>query len=477
MYPQLSLYIDGEWRQGSTGESSPVINPATTEVLGQLPHASSADLDEALAAADRGFKVWRAMLPLERGRILKKVGDLMRERLDELATLMTMEQGKILAESKAEILSTADSFEWMAEEGKRTYGRIVPSRFTGTRMLVVHEPVGPVAAFSPWNFPALMAGRKMATALAAGCSVIIKPAEETPGIAIAIAKLCEQAGVPKGVLNVVFGVPAKISEYLIRSPIIRKVTFTGSIPVGKHLAKLAAEGMKKYTMELGGHAPVVVFDDVDVEKVAKIAGSGKYRNAGQVCVSPTRFYVHESIHDRFVEAFTHVAKNLKVGNGLDPASQMGPMANPRRLDAMDDFVADARDRGAAVKTGGKRIGNQGFFFEPTVLSEVPDDAKVMTQEPFGPLAPITRFSSFDEVVKRANGLPYGLAAYAFTRSAERAQNISDALEAGMVAVNSLAVAAPEAPFGGVKDSGVGREAGIEGILEHTVMKMVSQALA
>ena len=474
MYPNLSLYIDGEWTQGSSGRTEPVINPATEEVLAELPHASRADLDAALDAAQRGFKLWSTKLPLERARILKKIADLLRERSDDLGRVMTLEQGKTLAEAKMEVMMCAETFEWMAEEGKRVYGRIVPSRFGhNNRLMVVYEPAGPVAAFTPWNFPMLMPARKLAAALAAGCSAIIKPSEETPGCTIALAQVCADAGLPAGVLNVVFGVPAEVSEYVIPHPAVRKVTFTGSIPVGKHLAALAAREMKKFTMELGGHAPVVIFDDVDVDKVAKMAAAGKFRNAGQVCVSPTRFYVHESIHDRFVQTFTDISKSLKIGNGLDESTQMGPLANPRRLDAMDDFVGDARERGATIQTGGNRIGNQGFFFEPTVISELDDDAKIMNQEPFGPLAPVARFSTLDEVIERANRLPVGLAAYAFTGSNKRAMALSEGLEAGMVGVNSFNIAAPEAPFGGVKDSGMGREAGSEGLLEHFHVKMVS----
>ena len=473
MYPELSLYINGIWRQGSTGKTEEVINPATEAVLGLLPHATPDDLNEAAEAAQAAFTDWGTQLPLARAKILKKIGDLIREQTDELAEIMTLEQGKTLTESRLEWGLCADIFEWMAEEGKRSYGRIVPSRFDGTRVMVIHEPVGPVAAFTPWNFPAYMPARKLAAALAAGCTAIIKPSEETPGCTMALAKICEQAGLPKGALNVVFGVPAEVSEYLVPHPAVRKITFTGSIPVGKHLASLAAQHMKKYTMELGGHAPVVVFDDVDVDKVVNMTGMGKFRNAGQVCIAPTRFFIHESIHDQFVEKLTSMANNLKVGNGLEADTAMGPMANPRRLDAMDAFVTDARERGASIKTGGNRIGNQGFFFEPTVMSELNDDAKIMNEEPFGPLAPITRFSNMNEVLDRANRLPVGLAAYAFTSNNNRAMELSESLQSGMVAINSLAISAPELPFGGVKDSGVGREGSIEGLLEHMHAKMVS----
>ncbi len=473
MYEKLELLVDGDWRQGSDGITEDVINPATEKVLGQLPHASSSDLDQALFAADRAFKSWRKANPHQRAKLLKRVAALIRENAEHIARVMTLEQGKTLAEARTEVEITAESHEWAAEECKRTYGRVVPSRYDGTKMLVEYEPVGPVAAFSPWNFPALMPMRKVATAIAAGCSVIVKPAEETPGTAIAIARLYAEAGAPPGLVNVVFGVPADVSSHLIASPIIRKISFTGSTPVGKQLMRLAAEGMKKITLELGGHAPVVVFDDVDVTKVAKIAAAGKHRNAGQVCISPTRFYVHESIHGRFVDTFTEVFRDLPVGDGLDESVKMGPMANPRRVDAMEGFVGDAKARGATVQCGGERIGNQGFFFQPTVLTEVPDDARIMTEEPFGPLAPIVSFRDYDEVMERANSLPFGLAAYAFTASEGRARSLATDLEAGMVGVNSLMVASPETPFGGVKESGIGREAGIEGILEHMEIKTVS----
>ena len=477
MYEDLALLIDGQWRQGGDGVSEAVLNPATGRVLGPLPHACAADLDQALEAADRAFKPWRATNPHNRAKLLKRVAALIREHAEHIARVMTLEQGKTLPESRIEVDITAESHDWAAEECKRTYGRIVPSRFDGARMLVDYEPIGPVAAFSPWNFPALMPMRKVATAVAAGCSVIVKPAEETPGTAVAIARLYQQAGAPPGLVNVVFGAPAEVSRHLIGSPIIRKISFTGSIPVGKQLMKLAAEGMKKVTMELGGHAPVVVFDDVDVSKVAEMAAIGKFRNAGQVCISPTRFYVHEAVHASFVDAFTGVFKSLKVGDGLEAGVHMGPMANPRRIDAMEDFVADAREQGAKVRCGGARKGTRGCFFEPTVLTDVPDDAKIMQTEPFGPLAPIVPFSAYDEVVERANSLPYGLAAYAFTGSTGRAQQLAGDLEAGMVAINSLAIASPETPFGGVKESGIGREAGSEGILEHMSMKTISLTTA
>ena len=475
MYAELELLIDGKWGRGSGGKSEPVLNPANETTLAELPHAAKADLDAALAAADRAFKTWKKTSPYDRYMIMRKAAQLMRDRADRLATILTLEQGKVLAESRIEIMTSADIMDWYAEEGRRAYGRIIPARAGGVRQMVIKEPVGPVAAFTPWNFPALTPIRKIAGALAAGCSLVIKPSEETPGTCVEIARCLQDAGLPDGVLNVVFGVPSQVSEYLIASPIIRKISFTGSTAVGKLLMKLAADGMKRTTMELGGHGPVIVFDDVDVEAVAKTAAAGKFRNAGQVCISPTRFFVHETKYKRFLETFTAVASSLKLGDGLDPATQMGPMANPRRLEAMDAFVADARDKGAKVETGGKRAANVGWFYEPTVLSDVPDEARVMRDEPFGPMAPIVPFKSFDEVVERANSVAYGLASYAFTTSEKTATAVADALASGMVGVNSLAVSTPETPFGGVKDSGHGSEGGIEGLEAYLNTKFVSQA--
>ncbi len=473
MYEELSLFIGGEWCQGSTGASEEVINPATEKVIGILPHASPDDLDRALDAAQRGFLVWRATPAVERAKVLKRAADLMRERVEHIAATLTLEEGKPLDEARLELQFAADVFEWYAEEGKRAYGRIVPARAPGVRQMVTREPVGPVAAFTPWNFPAVTPARKIAGSLAAGCSCIIKASEETPGTCVAMARALDDAGLPPGVLNLVFGVPAEVSEHLIPSPVIRKISFTGSIPVGKHLAKLAADGMKRCTMELGGHAPVVVFDDADPEKAADATAFGKFRNAGQVCIAPTRMYVHDAIHDRFAARLGEIARGLKVGNGVDEGTQMGPLANPRRVEAMAEFVADARDRGARVTAGGGRIGNQGFFWEPTVLTDVPDDAMVMVKEPFGPIAPITRFETFDDLIERANRLPYALAAYAFTNSAKTAREISEALESGMVGINHLGISMPETPFGGIKESGYGHEGGIEGLEVYTQVKFVT----
>ncbi|GIX09602.1 NAD-dependent succinate-semialdehyde dehydrogenase [Elioraea sp.] len=475
MYATLEMLIDGKFTRGSSGKGEPVINPATEQTLAELPHAAQSDLEAAVAAAEKGFNAWKAMSAYDRYRILRKGAEILRSRADAIATILTLEQGKIIAEAKIEVLTSADILDWYAEEGRRAYGRIIPGRMPGVRQMVIKEPVGIVAAFTPWNFPALTPMRKIAGALAAGCSIILKPSEETPGTAVEVARCLQEAGLPEGVLNVVFGVPAEVSSYLIAHPKVRKISFTGSTAVGKQLMKLAAEGMKRTTMELGGHAPVIVFDDVDIASVAKIAAGGKYRNAGQVCISPTRFFVHETKYKQFVDAFTEIAAGLKLGDGLDPSSQMGPMANARRLEAMDMFVSDAKAKGAVIKTGGERPANQGFFYKPTVLADVPAEARIMTEEPFGPLAPIVPFKSFDEVVERANGVAYGLAAYAFTNDEKRATAIADALQWGMVGVNSLAVSTPETPFGGIKDSGHGSEGGIEGLEAYLNIKFVSQA--
>ena len=463
---------NGSNGHGRKGEE--VINPATGKPLAHLPHASKADLDEALEAAKKGFALWRATSAYDRARIMRKAADLMRERQDAISKILVQEQGKVYVEARAEVVTSADIIDWYAEEGRRSYGRIVPGRAKGTRQLVVTEPVGIVAAFTPWNFPVLTPARKIGGALAAGCALILKASEETPGACVELVRCFVDAGLPAGVLNLVFGVPAEVSEHLLAQDAVRKISFTGSIPVGKHLAALAAKGMKRTTMELGGHSPVVVFADADPEKAADTIAAFKYRNAGQVCISPTRFYVQEGVYKKFLARFTEYAGGLKLGDGLEKGITMGPMANARRIDAMESFVADAKDRGGTVVAGGKRRGNQGFFYEPTIVTEVPDDSKVMTQEPFGPIAPIVTFKTFDEVVERANSLPFGLAAYAFTTSNATAAAIGDAIESGMVGVNSIAVSTPETPFGGVKESGHGSEGGIEGLGAYLNTKFISQ---
>jgi succinate-semialdehyde dehydrogenase/glutarate-semialdehyde dehydrogenase len=474
-YPAPSLLIDGEWLGLDNRTSQPVINPATEEVLARLPLATTADLDRALTAAARSWPAWRALAPVARGRILKKAAELLRARADEIAHIATLEEGKTLSETRVEVAMSADILEWYAEEGRRAYGRVLPQRSPGLRLTVVKEPVGPVAAFAPWNFPIGNPARKIGAALAAGCTCILKPAEEAPGSALAVARALVDAGLPAGVLAIVFGVPSEVSSHLIGSPVIRKVSFTGSVPIGKQLTRLAADGMKRTTMELGGHAPVLVFEDVDVERVLDLAVVAKYRNAGQVCVSPTRFLVHESIFERFAEGFAARAAALTVGNGLDESNRMGPLAHARRVGAIEALVEDARARGARVLTGGKRLPRPGFFYAPTVLTDVPLEARIMNEEPFGPIAIISAFRDFDAAIAEANRLPYGLAAFAFTGSARRVNLLGEQIEAGMIGLNSFQISVPESPFGGIKESGHGSEEGIEGLDACLVTKFISES--
>ncbi|WP_341894279.1 NAD-dependent succinate-semialdehyde dehydrogenase [Ferrovibrio terrae] len=474
MYPEVQLFIDNAWTKGAGGKSIPVLNPATGEEIGKVAHAEKADLDRALAAADKGFKAWKKVSPFDRYKVLRKAADIIRSRADEIGKIMSMEQGKPFIEAKGETMLAGDIMDWFAEEARRTYGRIVPARAEGVYQLVVKEPVGPVAAFTPWNFPINQAVRKCSAAIAAGCSIILKGPEETPAACAALVQAYVDAGVPAGVIQLVYGIPSEISEYLIPHPVIRKITFTGSTPVGKHLAMLAGQHMKRITMELGGHAPAIVFEDADVDTAIKVLSANKFRNAGQVCVSPTRFLVHEKVYGQFVQGFTDFAKSLKVGDGLDKDTRMGPLANDRRVQAMEMFVADAVSKGAKVETGGKRIGNKGNFFEPTVLTGINNDMRIMNEEPFGPLAPIIPFSNFDAVVEEANRLPFGLAAYAYTKSAKTAAAIGAAFEAGMVSINHHGLALPEVPFGGIKDSGYGSEGGSEAIESYLNTKFITQ---
>lgn len=474
-YPQLQLLIAGEWVSAEGRKRQPVINPATEEVLGHVPHATQADLDRALAAAAGAFKQWRATMPIDRGRILKRAADLLRERSEAIAAWATLEEGKTLAESRMEVQMSANVLEWYAEEGRRAYGRVLPQRAPGLRLTVIKEPVGPVAAFASWNFPLGNPARKIGAALAAGCSIIMKPAEETPASGLAVARALVDAGLPAGTLSVVFGVPAEISTYLIASPIIRKVSFTGSIAVGKELMRLASQGMKRTTMELGGHAPVLVFEDVDLENVLDLSVASKYRNAGQVCVAPTRFYIHDSLYQKFVAGFVARAEALTVGDGLEPATRVGPLAHERRLIAMETLIKDAVAHGAKLHTGGARLPRKGYFWAPTVLSDVPNSARIMNEEPFGAVAVLNRFADFDAVIEQANRLPYGLAAFAFTKSARTVNLVGEQLEAGMVGINSFQISVPESPFGGVKESGHGSEEGIEGLEACLVTKFVSEA--
>ncbi|MCB1388327.1 MAG: NAD-dependent succinate-semialdehyde dehydrogenase [Rhodobacteraceae bacterium] len=475
-YGPLHLFIAGEWLGAKGRVTETVLNPATGEALAELPHATQADLDRAAQAAGETFANWRRVPAHDRAMILRKAANLLRERADHIGRRMTLEQGKPLAEARLEALISADIFDYTADEGRRTYGRIVPARVPGMRWMVTREPVGPVAAFTPWNFPAVIPARKISAALATGCTMVIKPSEETPASVLELARALDDAGLPKGVLNVVYGVPAEVSERLIAADPIRKITFTGSTGVGQQLAVLAAKaGVKRATMELGGHAPVMIFDDADIDAAVQVLAGAKFRNAGQICIAPTRFYVQEAVHDRFVEGFTAAAAKLKVGDGMNPASTMGPLANPRRVAAMQALVADAVDRGAGLKLGGEVLGNQGNFYAPTVLTDVPDTARIMNEEPFGPVAVTARFSTLDEVIHQANRLPFGLASYAFTRDTATAQALADRVEAGMLGINNVMINMPETPFGGVKQSGYGSEGGSEGMDAYLATKTVSQS--
>lgn len=472
-YPDVKLFIAGEWRDAKEGKTMPIIDPATEEEIGRLAHATRPDLDAALESADRGFQLWRQTPAFERYKTMRRAADLLRERKDAIAWLMTREQGKPLAQSGMEIAAAADTIDWFAEEGRRTYGQVIPARAAGVTQMTLKLPVGPVAAFTPWNFPINQIVRKLCAALATGCSIIVKAPEETPASPAELIRVFADAGVPADVVNLVYGVPSEISEYLIPHPVIRKISFTGSTPVGKHLAALAGQHMKRATMELGGHAPVLIFDDADVDKAVSIMAPTKLRNAGQVCVSPTRFLVQDKIADRFLDGFIGAMEKAKVGNGLDADTEMGPLANERRIPAIEDMINDATSKGATVATGGERIGNKGYFFQPTVLTDVPTDARMMNDEPFGPLAIVNRFSTYEDAITEANRLPFGLAAYAFTASGETQSRLGQEVESGMLTINHVGLALPEVPFGGVKDSGYGTEGGSEALDAYLETRLVT----
>ena len=473
-YPNTQLFINGHWQDAADGRTLAVINPATATEIGRVAQAGKADLDLALAAAQKGFETWRDMTAADRSKVMRRAADLMRQRAGDIGRLLTQEQGKPLAEAKGEAMAAADIIEWFAEEGFRVYGRIVPSRGSlAVRQMVLKDPVGPVAAFTPWNFPINQVVRKVAAALAAGCSMLVKAAEETPAAPAELIRTFADAGLPPGVLGLVYGNPAEISSYLIPHPVIRKITFTGSTPVGKQLAAMAGQHMKRVTMELGGHAPVIVAEDADVALAVKAAGGAKFRNAGQVCISPTRFLVHESIRNEFAAALAKQAQGLKVGDGMTEGTQMGPLANPRRVTAMAEFTRDAVERGATLLSGGERIGDAGNFWQPTILTDVPRDAKVFNEEPFGPMAAISSFNTLEEAIAEANRLPFGLAGYAFTRSLKNADLLSRRVEVGMLWINMPAMPSAEMPFGGVKDSGYGSEGGPEAIEAYLNVRSVA----
>ncbi|WP_042860561.1 NAD-dependent succinate-semialdehyde dehydrogenase [Dickeya sp. NCPPB 3274] len=473
-YDPLYLFINGDWLEAGNRDTVSVINPATGASLGRLPLATTADLNNALDGARDGFEVWRRTVPAKRAQIMKDAAALMRERAEHIAAQMTLEEGKPLTESHDEVLRAADYFEWFAEEARRIDGRVVPANRPGVQQLVKRQAIGPVAAFTPWNFPAITPARKLSAALAAGCSVILKPGEESPATALALARCLDDAGLPKGVLQVVFGVPDRVSSQLIASSIIRKVAFTGSVPVGRLLSERAAAGVKPITLELGGHGPVLVFDDADIDAAADGGAANRFRGTGQICISSTRFLIQRTSYDRFAERFVSATEKLIIGDGMDAKTQVGPLASQRQLEKMESLVADAVERGAKVLTGGKRINRPGFFFEPTVLANVPMNARIMHEEPFGPIAVLMPFDTLTDGLAEANRLPYALSAYAFTRDARTAMDVGDGLEAGMIGINQYRIIATELPFGGMKESGHGSEGGTEGIGHYLTNKFISQ---
>ena len=472
-YPNVQLLINNEWRPARGEATIPVHDPATGEAIGSVARAGIADLDDALAATAKGFEVWRNTPAIKRSDVMRAAAKLLRERTDAIANLMTLEQGKPLAESKGEITMAADIIEWFADEGRRVYGRLVPPRAMNVQQMVLKEPVGPVAAFTPWNFPINQVVRKLCGALATGCSMIVKAAEETPASPAELVRVFVDAGLPAGVVGLVYGDPAEISNYLIPHPVIRKITFTGSTPVGKQLAAMAGAHMKRATMELGGHAPVIVAGDANVAHAVKMIAAAKFRNAGQVCISPTRFLVQESVREEFVAGFLKYVQGLKVGSGLEASSAMGPLANPRRLTAMQKMTEDAVSHGATLAAGGERIGSVGNFFAPTLLLDAPLDSAVFNNEPFGPMAAVRSFKELDEAIDEANRLPFGLSAYAFTSSIKNAHQLSARVQTGMLWINQPAAPWAELPFGGVKDSGYGSEGGPEALEAYLVTKTVA----
>ncbi|AOJ91021.1 NAD-dependent succinate-semialdehyde dehydrogenase [Burkholderia sp. MSMB0856] len=473
-YAPLRLYVDGRFLQADGRRTQPVLDPGSGRVLGELPLASPDDIDAAINAAHRAFATWRHESPLVRSDILRRAAALVRERADDVGRHITMDQGKPLREAIAEVISSAEQLEWHAEEGRRTYGRVVPSRSPDVIQMVVREPIGVCAAFSPWNFPFSQAMHKIAAALASGCTLVLKGPEESPSAIVALAHIFHDAGLPAGCLNIVWGVPGDVSTQLIESPLVRKISFTGSVPVGKRLAALAASHMKRMTMELGGHAPVIVCEDADIERAATMLAAYKFRNAGQVCVSPTRFFVQRAVFDRFVGAYLDAVGKIRVGYGLEEGVTMGPLAHARRVSEIDAFVADATARGAEIVAGGARLAGPGHYFAPTVVLAPPRETRLMNDEPFGPIVGIVPFDELDDALAEANRLPFGLASYAFTRSSRNAHRIGRALEAGMVNINHFGMGPAEIPFGGVKDSGFGSEGGTETFDGYLVTKFITQ---
>ena len=472
MYSKFGQFIDGKWQNSSSSENYEVINPANEEVLGLAPKASKEDVDKALKSAQRGLEIWRNTSPWQRSYVLRKIADKMREKQDVLAKWMTLEVGKPFSEAKGEVSGSADIFEWNAEETKRIYGQTVESRFVDTRVHVYYQPVGVVAALTPWNFPLVLSSRKISTALAAGCSVIVKPDVITPGTVMELVDICRECGVPNGVINLLSGDPPSIAQQLISSDIIKKISITGSTRVGKLILKQAAEKVQRVTMELSGHSPFIVFEDADLQKATDMAISAKFRNNGQVCISPNRFYIQESKKNEFTKLFVEKTKNLKIGDGMDPSVHLGPLTTKKRLNEVEEMVEKTKKEGAKVLLGGKRPSgfNKGFYYESTIFDEVKDDYTIMKVEPFGPLVPILSFKSFDEIIERANNNDLGLCSYICTNSMEKAHRASELMESGTVAVNTPLVALAEAPFGGIKQTGYGREGGSMAIKDYLNIK-------
>lgn len=473
MYQDTRLFIDGAWCDASDGQTLPVLNPATEERIGEVSRASPTDLDRALVSVAGGFRVWKETPAFDRSALMRKAAAILRERSEFVAGLMTLEEGKPLAEARAEVLAGAHIIDWFAEEARRAYGHLVPARMPNVNQTILFEPIGPVAAFTPWNFPVNQAVRKIAIALAAGCSILIKGPEETPASCAELVRAFADAGLPPGVVNLVYGDPSEISSTLIPHDTIRKVSFTGSTAVGKQLAAMAGLHMKRVTMELGGHAPVIICNDADIESSVWFLIGSKFRNAGQACVAPTRFLIQDGVYDRFLDRFLAATREIRVGPGMDATTTMGPVANQRRLKAMEALVADAIDRGATLLLGGKRQGNRGYFFEPTILADVPQTARLMREEPFGPVALMRKFHAIDEAITEANRLPYGLAAYLCTRSADTIALVQRGVECGMISVNHYGIALPEVHFGGVRDSGYGSEGGHDALKDYMTPKLLS----
>jgi succinate-semialdehyde dehydrogenase/glutarate-semialdehyde dehydrogenase len=469
------MYIDGQWCAAGDGKTMGVINPATEEVIADMAFGSRSDVKRALEAASRAMVGWMKQTPWERAKVLKRTAELMRERADAIARTLTMEQGKPLAESKAEVLHSADTFEWFGEEGKRAYGQVIPNSVAGKRHVTVKHPVGVVGAISPWNFPITLQSRKIAPALAAGCTIVTKPASQTPLCLVQVFECMIEAGLPAGVANLVTGPAQDVADEFLENPICRKISFTGSTEVGKQLMRGAADGLKRLSLELGGHAPFIVFPDADPEAGAKIAVTGKFRNNGQVCIAPSRFYVHKDVEKKFTEATVEFARALKVGNGLESGVEIGPMFEKRAMENTVKLVDDARQVGAKILTGGKRDErfDKGYFFQPTVLASVPANAKMLTDEPFAPVMPILDFKHLDDVIRAANNTRYGLAAYVFTNDLTAAWKMAEGLEAGIIGINDPVPATPQCPFGGMKESGLGRELGHEGLEAYLETKYVS----